>query len=41
VYFDVTAGYSYAVQRADSAGVGLGASFHLVHIEGHDLVQPE
>ncbi len=40
-YLDVTAGYSYAIQRADNSGTGLGASFHVVHIDGRDMVQPE
>jgi len=39
--WDVTAGYSYALHKADTTGIGMGSSFQVVHIEPRNLFQPE
>lgn len=39
--WDFTAGYSYALHKADNTGIGLGSSFQVVHIEPKNLTQPE
>jgi hypothetical protein len=40
-FLDVTAGYSYAVQKADANGTGLGSSFQVMKIQGQDQLTPE
>jgi hypothetical protein len=37
---DVTVAYSYALQKADSTGIGLGSSLQVVHVEPRLLPRP-
>lgn len=39
--WDFTAGYSYALHKADNTGIGMGSSFQVVRIEPRNLFQPE
>lgn len=38
---DVTAAYTYAIQKADNAGTGLGSSLQIVTIPPRNVFQPE
>lgn len=38
---DVTAAYTYAIQKADNAGTGLGSSLQVVTIPPRNVFQPE
>lgn len=38
---EVNAGYSYAIQKADNTGTGLGSSFQVLRIQSKPMFQPE
>jgi hypothetical protein len=38
---DVTSAYSYAVQKVDNSGTGLGSSLQVLRIEPRLMFQPE